>query len=87
MKINCTVHGEVEFEGIPDFIGDSPEDALAQTVYCPECEIERETDALPSLISTPHSGDTHWVRICVEFSGLHRILDEDEEAKNGEPCD
>ena len=42
MKIECPKHGEVEFNGTGDFIGDeSP-----ITMYCPECVGEEQTTQL-----------------------------------------
>ena len=42
MKIECPKHGEVEFVGTGDFIGDKS----AVTMYCPQC-INEEQDIKP----------------------------------------
>ena len=55
MKIECLKHGEVEFNGTGDFIGDgSP-----ITMYCPECvgeEVEVRVARLIPILQEAFGG-------------------------------
>ena len=86
MKIECLKHGEVEFNGTGDFIGDeSP-----ITMYCPECEgiepmkiemrmiLPPSADGEASVVYTYNAG-----RLSIPHLGAPSNLDVNDGIANG----